>query len=135
MKCRYGEPGDWLWVKETYRAFPDGDTYYRADAAADYIPVHADDAPEQWRWQSGMLMPRVHSRITLELTKVRVERVQQISKADCMAEGMPGLEDVHAGWHQSYAQLWDSINAKRGFAWEANPWVWVLECRKLIAES
>lgn len=81
-------------------------------------------------WKPSIFMPRWASRITLEVTEVRVQRVQEISKADCIAEGMEGLDDVHAGWHQNYAQLWDSINLKRGFGWDANPWVWCVTFKK-----
>jgi hypothetical protein len=78
-------------------------------------------------------MPRWASRITLEVTAVRAERVQDISEADARAEGVhpivrPGLNGTEERYYyDAYRQLWDSINAKRGYGWEVNPWVWVVE--------
>jgi hypothetical protein len=70
-------------------------------------------------------MPRWASRITLEITNVRVERVQDISDQDAIAEG---IEDIGAGdLRGMYAVLWSSINDKRGFGWASNPWVWIIE--------
>ena len=81
-------------------------------------------------------MPKWASRLTLEITDVRVERVQDISLSDAQAEGGPpegtaidrvsqqfGYLDFPRSW---FAQLWDTINAKRGFGWDVNPWVWAL---------
>jgi hypothetical protein len=83
-------------------------------------------------------MPRWASRITLEITGVRVERVQEISERDARAEGIqPVLEDgiwSHNGHvlpRDGFADLWDSVNAKRGYSWDVNPWVWVLEFKQI----
>jgi hypothetical protein len=78
-------------------------------------------------------MPRWASRITLEVTGVRVERVQDISEADAWAEG---IDRTHMGRGIQrpavhFRRLWDSINAKRGFGWESNPYVWVVEFRRV----
>lgn len=78
-------------------------------------------------WRPSIHMPRWASRIMLVVSGVRVERLQDISKADCIAEGVENLEDVHAGWHQYFAARWDSIYDARGFGWDKNPWVWVVE--------
>jgi hypothetical protein len=78
-------------------------------------------------------MPRWASRITLEIVDVRVERVQDISGEDCITEGIDALYEPDTNIpadhynRQSYATLWDSINAKRGYCWDKNPWVWVIE--------
>lgn len=66
------------------------------------------------------------SRITLEITDVWVERVQDITHQDAILEGIPNLPGAQA----EYRRLWDSINAKRGYGWDVNPWVWVLEFRR-----
>jgi hypothetical protein len=83
-------------------------------------------------WKSPMFMPRRASRITLEITDIRVERVQEINRGDAMAEGCPfqnmTIGDDPRRW---YRDLWDFINAGRGFGWKENPWVWVIEFKKL----
>lgn len=100
------------------------------------------------RGRPSIHMPRWASRITLEVVSVRVERVQDISGEDAFAEGVPCSAWSHEDWigsdaiptstldRESYAieefaALWDSINAKRGFGWEANPWVWAVEFKVL----
>lgn len=96
-------------------------------------------------------MPRWASRITLEITEVRAQRLQDISEADAIAEGLRIHENPkcalgvgkfmytafpgdHSLWcldaKTAFYNLWDSINAKRGFGWDKNPWVWVLTFRK-----
>lgn len=80
-------------------------------------------------------MPRWASRITLEVVSVRVERVQEISAADARAEGIRQPKDWETWSDQhgilEYRNLWNSINAKRGFGWDKNPWVWVIEFRRV----
>ena len=91
-------------------------------------------------------MPRRASRITLEIVSVRVEMVNEITHEDCMAEGIQYEADEisyhHGGddalpWMEAtgaFRQLWDSINSSRGYGWDANPWVWVIEfipCRQV----
>lgn len=137
--CPYGQPGDRLWVRETWNpAFADAAIYradygHRLDLAPDYQPGGG--------WKPSIHMPRRFSRLTLEITAVRVERVQDISPVDCAAEGLTDLEgnpwapseagEVTAHGRDvlraGYWGLWDSLNAARGFGWTANPWVWVLE--------
>lgn len=92
------------------------------------------------KWRPSIFMPRWASRITLEITDVRVERVQDISEEDAIAEGclLPkGYEELCklAGGHRAvFRDLWDSINAKRGFGWDSNPLVWVISF-KLIERN
>lgn len=129
IKIPYGQPGDRLWVRETWlKTNPWGDhhTYgYRASDAAEF-----PDAV----WKPSIHMPRVASRINLEVTGVRVERLQDISEADAIAEGAewgacgaPQEGSYKAG----YAQLWESINDPG--SWDANPWVWVVEFKKVTS--
>lgn len=89
------------------------------------------------RWRPSIHMPRWASRLTLEVTAVRVERVQEISMADCAAEGIPcpDLGDANEDPRPDFAALWDSINAKRGHPWESNPWVWVVAFRRIEADQ
>ena len=92
------------------------------------------------KWRPSIFMPRWASRITLRMTDVWVERVQEISEADVQREGWffqnhdlskrydPVTMDTARQW---FAELWDSVNAKRGFSWDSNPWVWVVEFEKV----
>ena len=111
-KCPHGQVGDRLWVKETWWQDSDNDIYYKADWQTN---------PRNGKWKPSRFMPRWASRITLEITEVRVERVQEISAADCFKEGVEMYKPI-----QQFQSLWDSLNAKRGFGWEVNPWVWVI---------
>jgi hypothetical protein len=149
--CPYGAPGDRLWVRETWLALgsapaPDGTMQdcgylYRASVDEDTMFGH---------WKPSIHMPRAASRITLEITGVRVERLQEISEGDIIAEGCPSEFLLGTNW---YRPLWESINGKGvrkrlrdgtvqmhnaehaanqpDNSWDANPFVWVVEFRKL----
>lgn len=133
--CPYGKPGDRLWVKETFaigasQPYADGQedevAIYRATGADDHFPP---------KWKPSIFMPRWASRITLEIESVRVERLNEISHADALAEGtpMPALgptegQNLTTAQH-AYAALWESINGKG--SWALNPWVWCIAFRKL----
>lgn len=130
----YGGPGDRLWVRETFNRLwfnaADGwQTVYRADMNND-APADGSADSESIRWRPSIFMPRWASRITLTIADVRVERVQDISPDDCRAEGLTPDSEVSLLWRENiqdkYRDLWDSINAKRGFGWDTNPWVWVI---------
>ena len=129
FSCPYGQPGDRLWVRETW-AQHFGELRYRADEAPDGYYHGAKG------WKSSIFMPRAISRITLEITDVRVERVQEISEPDAEAEGITPefparAQDISGSDQRAFANLWDSINAKRGYGWDANPWVWVVSFRRV----
>lgn len=158
FRCKYGEVGDHLWVRETWNVQRVGIARaaigYRAggdlirDLGDSLIPT-PDERPAfgaERRWRSPIHMPRWASRITLEITAIRIERVQQISLADAKAEGTPEYKPrltAHAIRQgalyraadelSDYRHLWNSINEKRGYGWDANPWVWVIEFRRLSA--
>jgi hypothetical protein len=124
--CPYGRPGDRLWVRETHMDL--GACFlYRADPGAE--TERALVAPGQ-RWKPAIHMPRAASRVLLDVTEVRVERLQAISRGDAMAEGCP-FANMAAGPdpRQWYAELCDQINGAG--AWDANPWVWVVEFRRV----
>ncbi len=127
-KCPYGKPGDRLWVRETWQRITD---------LAGYRYKATDLTPDKGQWKSPIFMPRWASRITLEITSIRVERLQEISLADAYSEGMENrccngdmcgcqgemsLSDFH--------NLWDFLS-KPGFKWEDSPWVWVIEFKKV----
>lgn len=188
--CPYGQPGDHLWVRESWRigAWSEDDGEIAVDYMADnhsrreWLQVpEQDDFEKYWlqccddcdksgiktgeddkyHWEPGqspcrirpsIFMPRWASRITLEITGVRVERLQDISEADALAEG---VESWRAGWDEKtavemflqgtrarietheggiakrlYMLLWESINGPG--SWDANPWVWVIEFKRVI---
>jgi len=142
--CPYGNPGDRLWVRETWAVHPSLNSrkpseipknrvvYFRADPAVNET---------HYMWRPSIFMPRWMSRITLEIVKVRVERLQEISEEDAIAEGISdaNLDDDTqlAKEHllrgsltiDRYARLWCQINGDTGYA--LNPWVWVIEFKKI----
>ena len=144
IKCPYGQPVDRLWVRETWREYDGRNAFhYAADGTIlskqrdpEVRALFAQRAPlpaTKYKWRPSIFMPRSASRITLEITGVRVERLMQITPEDCVAEGI----DVPLDYSGSnpdqlerlcckYRSLWDSINAKRA-TWLSNPWVWVIE--------
>lgn len=121
-KCPYGQPGDRLWVRETFANLGDYGISYRADSDA-----FGDT------WTPSIFMPRSLSRITLEISAVRVERIDSITDSDAVAEGIAlrGTTRFCGEARIEFKNLWDLINAKRGFGWNANPWVWVIEFRRV----
>jgi hypothetical protein len=132
----YGQPGDRLLVRETWAwDDEDGARFYRADVgsgneADDWERNRIDGAP-RYRWRPSIHMPRWASRITLEITAVRVQRLQDIGHADAIAEGITGEELFRAQGYAplAYRRLWESINCHD--SWEQNPFVWVLSFRRL----
>jgi hypothetical protein len=130
--CPYGASGDRLLVRETWRC-RGGREYeyqhhqpsivYKADAeAVDFL---------QAEWRPSIYMPRWASRITLEIVSVKVERVAEISPRDAISEGFPVVSNGLESQIEWFRSLWDSINSKRGFGWDKNPWVWVVEFKRL----
>jgi len=132
IKCPYGKVGDLLWVRETWGAWP----HMGGGVQADSLRYRAtDDKPNDphntWRWRPSIYMPKHVARIWLEITNVRVERVQDISEPDSQAEGCDADYVTGQTYRFNFSYLWDSINRERGYGWEVNPWVWVLEFRKV----
>ena len=137
VKCPYGVIGDRLWVRETWAQIPEmrpsgyftdpkwiGRNYwYRADG----------DKPT-WggNWRPSIFMRREACRIILEITDIRAERLQEMTEEDAIREGAQcagfpaSLTNLGA-----FAGLWNSLNAKRGFGWNENPWVWRIEFRRI----
>jgi hypothetical protein len=148
--CPYGVPGDRLWVREAWALPPRYDPIRHGDLksppsigpvcfAADYSGRSAWE--DQRGWRSPMFMPRWASRLTLEVTEVRVQRLQDITEEDARAEGVVeqasaacvqwSLDSLH--WHGSprlaFWKGWDSINGKRA-PWASNPWVWAISFKR-----
>jgi len=143
IACPYGQPGDRLWVRETFTDEAGGIWPYLGE----HISYRADPLqPLCERWTPSIHMPRWASRITLEITSVRVERLQSISYADAQAEGVQtetadpwfyhitterNVYDFAADEPQgSFRKLWESINGPG--SWAANPWVWVVEFKRVL---
>jgi len=132
--CPYGQPGDRLWVRETWArpaALDPGPTVYRADYPA-CVPAQYENVPpaEEIAWKPSIHMFRKDSRILLEIVSVRVERLQDISAIDALAEGCSHNDMRHGDSLVSvYARLWESINGAG--SWDANPWVWVVEFKRV----
>jgi hypothetical protein len=164
VKCPYGKPGDRLWVREAwgYRggswfgAEPEVERIrlaYREDGSEALFvrPVNSYNPSERrsteqnnsyWHsWRSSIHMPRFASRITLEITDVRVQRLQEISEDDAKAEGAEwyGVADLKpngdlregdsVAYRAGFHDLWSSINGKENY--QSNPWVWALTFRRL----
>ena len=145
IKFPYGHPGDRLWVRETFQpTFGDGversETDWDTGAGFD-INYPATTGRIEWidgednitdRCKPAIHMPRWCSRITLEITGVRVERLHAINEVDAIAEGAPwaACGSPQEGSHKAgYALLWESINGPN--SWELNPWVWVIEFKRV----
>ena len=163
LRCPHGQPGDQLWVRETFQPAPGGGWWYREE-----------DRPRAIKtpWKPSIFMPRAASRLTLEIVATRAERLQDISEDDAWAEGIGekgkplaalfnvcmnfpklnigrlaaddpslfGFGSDHktptdyekVTWTNGrgvYAALWESINGPG--SWEANPWVWVVEFKRI----
>lgn len=156
IKCPY-EVGMTLWVRETWCEYGKKTAIYRADYQQNLTPI-SDGIGGPWK--PSIFMPRWASRITLEITGVRVERVQSISEEDAAAEGVevdvfdqtigtrnyskpdawfihwgtitdPGVyRDLEVLHRESFRTLWDSINGKK-HPWESNCWVWIFEFQRV----
>lgn len=155
-KCPYGQPGDRLWVRETWCCKLDDGEYvydsngnhvflYRADGQ-DVIKDDGNggqefrkDGTEASPWSPSIHMPRWASRITLEVKSLWVQRVQEISEEDAKAEGVDPTKPIygdcggclHEGHKDAFKNLWNSTYAKRNLGWDVNPWIGVIEFKKV----
>lgn len=141
--CPYGYPGDRLWVRESFwgcdmPGYGDQPCVVYEDEwhGKEYHAAEVRPYARRFGHIPGIHMPRDVSRILLEVTGVRVERLQAISEADARAEGVefghitdPQTGEIDCDAVEAYEVLWDSLNAKRGYGWDTNPWVWVVEFR------
>lgn len=147
MSSPYGKPGDRLWVRETWgitaRVSTDcWDHLSFCEIPRDLIDYRGSTPDVNSHWKPSIHMPRRFSRITLEITNVRVERLQEISGRDAVAEGMTlerwnwdekeqpeidiGVDKENLILVDKFRRLWNKINGKK-HPWESNPWVWVVE--------
>jgi hypothetical protein len=143
----YGQPGDLLWVRETWKPMHHPRTMesyirYKADGFKTIKHNLKMDIPT--RWKPSIHMPKAAARLWLRVKDVRVERVQDISFSDMLDEGIDdhcfgwdGISDGQAAelcekvMKQRWIDLWNSINEKRGYGWDVNPWVWVVSFERV----
>lgn len=150
VDCPYGQVGDRLWVREAWRTVAEADSQAPRDLSAAHRFWYEADVPHQpgyGKLRSSIHMPRIASRILLEITGVRVERLHEISEADAQAEGVERVV-AGVGWRRycdpdseevgvppcgdarrSFRSLWKFINGDE--SWNANPWVWVVEFKRV----
>jgi hypothetical protein len=134
--------GNILWVRETFAKVPESGGYiYRADPMFD----DCDKGDFAWDWTPSTNMPRKAARIFLEIKDIRTERLQEIMNSNALAEGMTARlgnsygMNLHAEYDINkgnnaiaiFSRFWDTLNAKRGYSWESNPVVWVIEFRRI----
>jgi len=133
LKCPYGQVGDRLWVRETFCEPTTGRIIYKVDETPYEISSDGSGLYSYHTWKPSIHMPRWASRIILEITAIRVERVQEIELVDVEDEGiiipnellaLPDHKGKYLAILQLFIDLWDSLNAKRGLGWDFNPWVW-----------
>ena len=131
--CPYGQPGDRIYVRETFSQHPEwGQLAFRADGE------EFEDA-DGWlwepKWMPSIHMPKELARIWLEVTGVRVERIQDISEADALAEGarfeLASIDSVRIGATASFLSGFRNIWESTGGDWDANPWVWAIDFKVL----
>lgn len=146
IKCPYGEPGDILWARETHYY----EKYFNGLTENTFVRYKADmgDEPVAWNWHPNIFLHKEHCRIWDRVINIRVERLQDISEEDAIAEGIEKMIFItgeHVGWKnytpkkyqdkrlphlnkrtpvESYRTLWESVNGAG--SWDLNPWVWVI---------
>jgi len=154
LPCPYGVPGDRLWVRECFGFTAQWPLSYQRQWLAERSPwlpgnitmaYRADEPEGNWCWKPSIHMPKIYSRITLEIVNVRVERVREITEDDAREEGIiipdymagtvrlphGGAPVLRTSYGSRFADLWDRINAERGYGWDTNPWVWVIEFKRV----
>ena len=135
--------GDVMWVRETWQyvdvgSDDSGYVFKASENGQDWA-----DNSEAWKWKPSIFMPREAARLFLRVTAVRAERLQDISTSDCEREGLVsdidrfgGMMTPHHDWIVGeFAKLWDSLNAKRGYGWDVNDWVWVNTLERISKEE
>lgn len=137
IKCPYGQPGDRLWVKETWRTYGSLDDTKPSNivsgatieyaARGNSLGIDGPVCGMSKRWRSPLFMLRWMSRITLEITTIRVERLNDISMAGVLAEGC--ILSTSKTEPLDYQNLWESINGPG--SWKQNPWVWVVLFKRI----
>lgn len=162
QKCPYGQVGDRLWIRENFKVSNIDEGYQNQfvidDFEAPACVVEYEDGSKRKielehseylqavrankkKKSPSIHMPRWASRIILEITDIRIERLQDITEQDAIAEGCDNSKSeaaINIGWYEkskrAFERLWDGINKERGFDWSTNPYVWVIEFRRINNE-
>ena len=136
-KCPYGVPGDKLWVRETF-SFTDFPATGTGFARRKYFyKASGNKLYPHMKWKPSIFMPREACRIILQIDDIRVERVCDIREEDAEQEGVTKRPEIlrfdgTGYWYtNTFSSLWEKINGKRGFGWTVNPWVWVVDFRRV----
>ena len=128
--CPYGRVGDLLWVRETWAVDPYANRpghrkiLFKTDMIDPDYPI---------KWKPSIHMFKKYARIWLEITDIRVERLQDIRTGDILKEGTPRVSKSNDPWEaifEDFEKLWDSINGKK-HPWKSNPWVWAIEFKRV----
>lgn len=133
-KCPYGQIGGKLYVRESFAYYPDDNhVIYKAEEGEDLKKMGVN---LQGCWKPSIHMPKKFARIWLEIINIRVEKVQDITAAECCLEGIDILEgknhyEAADDAYKKFQILWDSINKNRGFGWDNNPYVWMIEFKRI----
>jgi len=140
--------GDILWVRETWCTHEDMADVFENQLRPGYY-YKANEIGKEWvndreivKWRPSIFMPREAARIFLLVKDVRVERLQDITEEDARAEGvlwerarkinqLETSDSIYDNAKALFMRLWDSINAKRGYGWDTNPWVWVISFERI----
>ncbi|MEQ9830587.1 hypothetical protein [Pectobacterium versatile] len=144
--CPFGQPGDRLWVREAFRVMGKATDVarlmYKASERNSFtestrtVPVDVCTKQSSQKWTPSIHMPRWASRITLEITDVRVEKLKHIPRDGIIAEGYPVERATDGGYYDPflwYRDLWESIYGAG--SWQTNPWIWVIEFKRMEATA
>lgn len=145
------KPGDILYVRETWCRLTDWDEQYPDDPSELEVVYYRADYDDGFaslaKWRPSIHMPKKAARIFLRVKNVRVERLQDITEEDARSEGCIDYHDKMGDGkfedviefdltaRDAFSYLWDTLNAKRGYGWDANPWVWVIEFERIESEG
>ena len=130
--------GQTLWVRETWQQGESEYLYLEKMLRDGVIYTDLDDDPIKWK--PSLFMPKDAARIFLKVKSIRVERLQDITEEDARAEGIKGIPRSRElspmdDYIYPFKQLWDGLNSKRGYGWDVNPWVWVIEFERVEEPS
>ena len=125
--------GDILWVRETWCPAK-RDFFYKAD-------WERNDMGDMWQWKSPMYMPKAAARIFLQVTDMRVERLWNMNVNDFLREGIKPIcgistaPELVGAYADKYKEIWDKLNAKRGYPYDSNPWIWVISFERVMIDD